>query len=80
MTTFLMVLVLLGIVMVLFALSIIFKKNGNFPETHIEGNPHLKKYGITCASNDEYECSCHTSIKKSACETCTVSSCEIQKL
>jgi len=80
MTTFLTVLVLVGIAMALLAISILFKKDGKFPDTHIEDNQHLKKYGITCASNDEYECACKTSKAKSACELCATPSCTIQNL
>jgi hypothetical protein len=28
---------------------VIFKKNGRFPNTHIEGNAALRKKGICCA-------------------------------
>jgi hypothetical protein len=80
MTTFLLVLFLVGLVMVLLAVTILFKKNGKFPDTHIEGNPHLKKQGITCASHDEYECAMNTSHEKSACESCCISSCTLQNL
>ncbi len=68
-TTFLLVIALVGIALILMAVQILLKKNGNFPKTHIEDNEHLKKYGITCASHDEYECN-KGQKQASACESC----------
>lgn len=68
-TTFLLVIALVGISLILLAIQILLKKNGNFPKTHIEDNEHLKKYGITCASHDEYECN-KGKKSASACESC----------
>lgn len=76
--TFFLVIVLVAISVVLFAIQILLKKNGKFPDTHIEDNVHLKKYGITCASHDEYECSLGES-KSKGCEGCTVS-CQVSQL
>ncbi len=38
------------------AISILIKKNGDFPNTHISQNKALKEKGIHCASHDEYSC------------------------
>ena len=69
-TTLIMVVLLVGIAVILLALQILFKKNGKFPNTHIEGNEHLQKYGITCATNDEYECSVNKA-SGAGCEGCS---------
>ena len=67
--TVLIVLVLTAIAFILFAVQIIFKKNGKFPATHIEDNVHLKKHGISCASHDEYE-QCKQKISSTTCDSC----------
>jgi len=79
MATFLFVLVLMGLVMLLMSVTILLKKNGNFPSTHIEDNQHLKKMGISCASHDEYECGCSTPVAKSGCELCVAPTCTFSK-
>jgi hypothetical protein len=70
-TTILLVIVLVGISLLLLAIQMLFKKGGSFPKTHIEDNEHLKKYGITCASYDEYECN-KGKKSSSACESCAL--------
>jgi hypothetical protein len=69
--TLLIVVVLVAIVFILLAVQILFKKNGTFPSTHIEDNEHLKKFGITCASRDEYE-QCKTKNSLTGCEACNL--------
>jgi hypothetical protein len=49
MTTFLLTLGFLSICMLLLSVKVIFKKNGRFPNTHIEGNKALREKGICCA-------------------------------
>lgn len=39
------------------AITIIIKKNGTFPNTHIHDNQALKKEGITCATKEDIGCS-----------------------
>lgn len=39
----------------LLSVGIIFKKNGNFPNTHIDGNEHIRKKGIHCAASQDHE-------------------------
>lgn len=77
-TTFLLVIALVGIALILMAVQILLKKNGNFPKTHIEDNEHLKKHGIKCASHDEYECN-KGGKAASACESCTAA-CSVSQL
>ncbi|MCK9324546.1 MAG: hypothetical protein M0P69_03530 [Bacteroidales bacterium] len=48
-------LVLVLIAVVGLSLNIIFRKNGQFPETEIETNPDMKKLGITCARHDDLQ-------------------------
>ena len=49
MKTFLLALIILSICILLMCVKILFKKGGRFPNTHIEGNPELRKKGICCA-------------------------------
>ena len=45
--------VILGIGFVGFAITILLKKNGQFPETHIGKTDFLKKEGVTCATSQD---------------------------
>ena len=45
--------VLLGLGFIGFAISILVKKNGQFPETHIGKTEFLKKEGVTCATSQD---------------------------
>ena len=45
--------VLLGVGFVGFAIAILIKKNGQFPETHIGKTEFLKKEGVTCATSQD---------------------------
>lgn len=47
--TFLFTVIILVICVVLMAVKILFKKDGRFPNTHIEGNRALGGKGIYCA-------------------------------
>ena len=44
---------LLGIAMVAMAISILVKKGGKFPNTHVSGNKHLKREGIYCVQTQD---------------------------
>ena len=48
--------------MVLLCINIIVKKNGKFPNTHIGGNPALRKKGIKCAQTQDFEASVQRNI------------------
>jgi hypothetical protein len=50
---------LLGFAFLGFALQILIKKNGKFPETSISKNMALREKGITCVKHDELKCSGH---------------------
>lgn len=47
----LLTVVLMGLIMAGLALSILLKKGGKFPNTHISGNEHMKARGVTCAQS-----------------------------
>ncbi|GAB4457177.1 MAG: hypothetical protein Fur0028_11740 [Bacteroidales bacterium] len=49
----------LGLIAIAFAgmaITILLKKNGKFPNTHISENKALRKQGIQCASNENMGC------------------------
>lgn len=50
MLTLAIVVVLVAISVVLLCVKVIFVKGGRFPNTHVHGNPALRKKGIRCAS------------------------------
>jgi len=45
--------VILGIGFIGFAITILVKKNGQFPETHIGKTDFLKKEGVSCATSQD---------------------------
>ena len=47
-------LVLLLVAVALLGVKVFFVKGGRFPNTHIHGNPEMKKRGIHCARDDEF--------------------------
>ena len=49
----LLAIALLGIAMAGMAISILVKKGGKFPNTHISGNKYLKQNGIYCAQTQD---------------------------
>jgi hypothetical protein len=49
----LLTIVLLGVITALFAIKILIKKNGKFPDTHIGGNREMAHRGISCASTQD---------------------------
>ena len=44
--------VFLGIAVLLLGVKVFFVKGGKFPNTHVHGNPALRKRKITCASSE----------------------------
>lgn len=48
----LVIITLVGISVLLLGIRVFFVKGGKFPNTHIHGNPALRKKGITCASEE----------------------------
>ncbi|MDO5570607.1 MAG: hypothetical protein Q4F97_03980 [Bacteroidales bacterium] len=47
--------VIVALSFALLAIKIIFVKNGKFPNTHLSGNPSLRKKGIGCAKQMDRE-------------------------
>jgi len=53
-TTLLLTLALVALAVMLLGVRIFFVRGGKFPNTHIHGNVHMKKRGITCAHDPEF--------------------------
>lgn len=47
--------IIILICLILLCVNIILKKNGKFPNTHVGGNPVLRKKGIKCAQTQDFE-------------------------
>ncbi|MDR1723066.1 MAG: hypothetical protein LBR84_03900 [Tannerella sp.] len=47
--------IILLICVTLLCIKMIFKKNGRFPDTHVESSPALRSRGITCARSQDFE-------------------------
>ena len=52
-TVFLLALGLLALSMAGLAITILVKKGGKFPNTHISGNKYLKKKGVYCSQTQD---------------------------
>lgn len=58
---FVLSIILVGIALIGLAISMIIKRNGKFPNTHISQNKALKEKGIQCATHEDsscHHCSC----------------------
>lgn len=53
--TVLMAIIILVICVALLAVKVLFKKNGEFPNTHVGGNKALNSKGIHCAKAQHRE-------------------------
>jgi len=53
MKIFVIALILVALCAVGLCFNIIFRKNGQFPQTEIESNDNMKKLGIRCAKQEE---------------------------
>lgn len=51
--TLLLTLLIIAISFVLLAITILIKKNGKFPNTHVGGNKHMRKRGIGCVQSQD---------------------------
>jgi hypothetical protein len=47
-TIFILAIILVGLAAIGFAIGILVKKDGKFPEIHVSGNRYLREKGITC--------------------------------
>ena len=52
-TVFIIVAILLGIALIGLGITMLIKKNGKFPETHIGKNKAMKERGINCANTTD---------------------------
>ncbi len=52
-TIFIIVVILLGLALIGLGLTMLIKKNGKFPETHIGKNKAMKERGIHCANTTD---------------------------
>lgn len=50
---FLLTLGILSVAMVGLAITMLVKKGGKFPNTHVSGNKHLKKNGVYCSQTQD---------------------------
>lgn len=53
MRLFLITLLIIAACMVLMSVTILIKKDGRFPNTHVCGNKHLRKKGISSAQTQD---------------------------
>lgn len=51
--TLLITLLIIAISFALLAITIIIKKNGKFPNTHVGGNREMRKRGIKCVQSQD---------------------------
>lgn len=51
--TLLFTLLIIAISIVLLSITVIIKKNGKFPNTHVGGNRHMRKRGIKCVQSQD---------------------------
>jgi hypothetical protein len=49
--------IILIICMVLLCVKVLLKKNGRFPNTHVDSSPALRKKGIACARTQDWQAS-----------------------
>jgi hypothetical protein len=52
-TVLLLAVVLVGIAIAGMAITILVKKGGKFPNTHVSGNKYLKRNGIYCSQTQD---------------------------
>jgi len=52
--TLLLTLALVALAVMLLGVRIFFVRGGKFPNTHIHSNPEMRKRGITCAQDPEF--------------------------
>ena len=51
---FIIVVILLGLALIGLGITMLIKKNGKFPETHIGKNKAMKDRGINCANTTDH--------------------------
>jgi len=61
--------IFISLAIVGFAISMLIKSKGHFPETHISRNPEMRKRGITCAQKNDTGCNPTTGFP--GCASCS---------
>jgi hypothetical protein len=61
--------ILLAIATAGFAIRMLLKPYGRFPETHVSANPEMRKRGITCAQ--QTDTGCHSTEGFPGCSACS---------
>lgn len=51
----LLTIVITAACVLLLGIRVFFTKKGKFPNTHVGGNPHFRKKGISCAKSQDLE-------------------------
>lgn len=51
---FLITLLIIAVCMILLCISIILKKNGRFPKTHVSANKAMRVRGIGCVQSQDF--------------------------
>lgn len=69
METLLAALVFIGISILLLSISILFKKDGKFPDTEIDNNTAMLKKGIKCAKHEEIKMWRKKGVKDASCDS-----------
>ena len=62
---------LIGFALVAMAVSILLRRGGRFPDTHISHNREMRKRGITCAQHNDV--GCQPAQNASGCAGCSCS-------
>jgi hypothetical protein len=52
-----------------FAIRMLIKANGKFPDTHVSTNPEMRKRGLTCAQ--QTDTGCHSTEGFPGCSACS---------
>lgn len=52
-TIIILTIALVAIAFLGLGIQVLFKKGGSFPNTHVGGNSHLKRQGISCAKTQD---------------------------
>ena len=68
MTLFLVALFAVGTAVFLLSVSIIFKRNGRFPNTHVGGSRAMQRRGISCPTSQHKEAQRHQSLAERLAE------------
>ncbi len=70
MKTLILSIILMGLAFAGFAITILLKKGGKFPDTHVGHNKEMKKRGLSCANNENM--GCNSVGDKSSCSSCSL--------